>query len=75
MSETKLLTVAELASHVGGRLIGDGSIHIERVATSARPSTGEIAYVEDEKFFAAGEVQPGIVPDRAPEILSTPSRT
>jgi UDP-3-O-[3-hydroxymyristoyl] glucosamine N-acyltransferase len=55
MSRTKLLTVAELATHVGGHLIGDGSIHIERVADVSTASTGEIAYVEDEKFYAAGK--------------------
>jgi UDP-3-O-[3-hydroxymyristoyl] glucosamine N-acyltransferase len=53
MSETKLLTIAELASHVDGRLIGDGSIHIERVANLDTAGAGEIAYVEQEKFFAA----------------------
>lgn len=55
MSESKLLTVAELATHVGGRLIGDGSIHIERVADIATAGVGEIAYVEDEKFFETGK--------------------
>jgi UDP-3-O-[3-hydroxymyristoyl] glucosamine N-acyltransferase len=54
MSEAKLLTIAELATHVGGRLIGDGSNHIERVADVFTAGAGEIAYVEDEKFFAAG---------------------
>jgi UDP-3-O-[3-hydroxymyristoyl] glucosamine N-acyltransferase len=55
MSETKLLTVAELAAHVKGRLIGDGSIHINRVADLGSAGTGEIAYLEDEKFFEAGK--------------------
>jgi UDP-3-O-[3-hydroxymyristoyl] glucosamine N-acyltransferase len=53
MSEPKLLTIAELAAHVDGRLIGDGSIHIERVADIGAAGAGEIAYVEDEKFFEA----------------------
>ena len=55
MSEPKLLTVAQLATHVGGRLIGDGSIHIERVADLSTAGAGEIAYVEDGKFFEAGK--------------------
>src|SRR6185437_6240065 len=55
MSEPKLFTVAELATHVGGRLTGDGSIHIERVADLSTAGDGEIAYVEDEKFFEAGK--------------------
>jgi UDP-3-O-[3-hydroxymyristoyl] glucosamine N-acyltransferase len=54
MSETKLLTISELAAHVDGQLIGDGSIHIERVADISAAGAGEIAYVEDEKFFEAG---------------------
>lgn len=55
VSEAKLFTIAELATHVGGRLIGDGSTHIERVADVSTARTGEIAYVEDEKFFGAGK--------------------
>jgi len=55
MSETKLFTVAELAAHVGGRLIGDGRIHVERVADVGAAGAGEVAYVEDEKFFEAGK--------------------
>ena len=55
MAESKLLTIAQLAAHVGGRLIGDGSIHIERVADISAAGAGEIAYVEDEKFFEAGK--------------------
>lgn len=53
MSETKLFTIAELAAHVDGELIGDGSIHIEGVADLGAAGTGEIAYVEDGKFFEA----------------------
>src|SRR5947207_3005253 len=56
MAEIKLFTIAELANHLGGRLIGDGSIHVERVAEISNAGTGEIAYVEDEKFFEAGKV-------------------
>src|SRR6267142_2469848 len=56
MSDTKLWTIAELNAHVGGRLIGDGSIHVERVADIGTATAGEIAYIEDEKFFEAGRV-------------------
>lgn len=55
MSENKLMTIAELAARVDGRVIGDGNIHIERVADLATAGAGDIAYVEDEKFFAAGK--------------------
>jgi UDP-3-O-[3-hydroxymyristoyl] glucosamine N-acyltransferase len=53
MSESKLFTTAELAAHVDGRLIGDGSIHIASVADLSKAGAGEVAYVEDEKYFAA----------------------
>ncbi|MEP6570864.1 MAG: UDP-3-O-(3-hydroxymyristoyl)glucosamine N-acyltransferase [Acidobacteriota bacterium] len=55
MYETKLFTTAELAAHVNGRLIGDGSIHIERVAEISNAGAGEVAYIENEKFFEAAK--------------------
>lgn len=53
MAEIKSLTVSELANHVGGSVIGDGSVLIQRVAALDAAGEGEISYVEDEKFFAA----------------------
>jgi UDP-3-O-[3-hydroxymyristoyl] glucosamine N-acyltransferase len=55
MSDTKLLTTAELATHVGGHLIGDGAVHIARVADVGTAATGEVAYVESTKFFEAAK--------------------
>lgn len=46
--------VAELAEHVGGSVIGDGEILIHQVAGLESAGEGDIAYVEDEKLFAAG---------------------
>ena len=46
-------TVLELAAHVAGQLVGDGSAIIHRVASLETAGEGEIAYVEDEKFFEA----------------------
>lgn len=43
--------VSELAAHVGGQVTGDGETLIGRVADLESASEGEIAYVEDEKFF------------------------
>ena len=43
--------VVELARHVGGSVIGDGEILIRRVADLGSAGEGDIAYVEDEKFF------------------------
>ncbi|HEX3280097.1 MAG TPA: UDP-3-O-(3-hydroxymyristoyl)glucosamine N-acyltransferase [Pyrinomonadaceae bacterium] len=51
MSEPKLFTVAELAEVSGGRIVGDPALHIGRVADLETAGSGEIAYVEDEKFF------------------------
>lgn len=49
-SNTK--TVAELAAYVSGQVSGDGTLIINRVASLEAAGEGEIAYVEDEKFFA-----------------------
>lgn len=46
-------TVSELAAHVGGRVLGDGSTPITRVASLESASSGDIAYVDDERLFAA----------------------
>ena len=48
--------VSDLAAHVGGRAFGDGNVIIDRVASLETAGKGEIAYVENEKFYAlAGE--------------------
>lgn len=52
MSEqTVRRSVAELAAHVGGRVIGDASVTIERVASIESAGPGAIAFVEDVKFL------------------------
>jgi UDP-3-O-[3-hydroxymyristoyl] glucosamine N-acyltransferase len=51
MTETKLFTISELAAHVDGRLLGDGSIHIQQVADLGAAGSGDVAYVDGEKFF------------------------
>ena len=52
-TEAKRLSVSDLAAHVGGRVIGDGGIRIDKVASLESAAEGEITYVEDEKFFEA----------------------
>jgi UDP-3-O-[3-hydroxymyristoyl] glucosamine N-acyltransferase len=68
MSEPKTMTVSELAEHVGGHVTGDSSLKIHAVASLETAGPGEIAYVEDEKLFAAA-VSSGascvIAPDQA----------
>ncbi len=44
--------VSDLAAHVGGRILGDGNVIIDRVAGLETAGEGEIAYVEDERFYA-----------------------
>src|SRR6266404_717331 len=46
-------TVSDLAAHVGGQVRGDGGVSILRVADLDSAVEGEIAYVEEEKLFAA----------------------
>ena len=53
MSEYKRLTVSDLAEHVGGKVIGDGSVEIHGIASLDTAGAGEVAYVEEEKFFTA----------------------
>jgi UDP-3-O-[3-hydroxymyristoyl] glucosamine N-acyltransferase len=55
MTEGKAFTVAEVNQRIGGRLIGDGSVLINRVASLEAAGRGDIAFVEEEKFFADAE--------------------
>jgi UDP-3-O-[3-hydroxymyristoyl] glucosamine N-acyltransferase len=58
-------TVAELAELVGGRVVGHGETQITRIAELDQAREGDIAYVEQQKFFgAASESKAGclIVP-------------
>jgi UDP-3-O-[3-hydroxymyristoyl] glucosamine N-acyltransferase len=47
------MTVQELADVVSGRVAGDGETQIERIADLDQAREGEIAYIENEKLFAA----------------------
>ena len=49
------MTVNELAELVNGRVVGDGRTHIKRIANLDQAREGEIAYVDNEKMFAAAE--------------------
>lgn len=52
------LTIAELATRIDGHLIGDGTVHINQIADLSNAGAGDIAYVDDEKFFEAGKASP-----------------
>lgn len=45
-------SVAELAAHVEGEVVGDSATKIQRIADLQTAKTGEIAFVEDAKLFA-----------------------
>jgi UDP-3-O-[3-hydroxymyristoyl] glucosamine N-acyltransferase len=47
------MTVQELADVVSGRVAGAGETQIERIADLDQAREGEIAYIENEKLFAA----------------------
>lgn len=49
--ETKERTAAELAERVGGRVAGDGSIVIRRIASVERAGEGDVAFIEDGKML------------------------
>ena len=51
MSNPAKLSVDALAELVGGRLIGEGTTTIERIANLESAEQHEIAYVDSEKFF------------------------
>jgi UDP-3-O-[3-hydroxymyristoyl] glucosamine N-acyltransferase len=51
--EEKGRTASELAAHVGGRVVGDEGARVVRVASLASADEGDLAFVEDEKFFEA----------------------
>src|SRR5438552_622178 len=55
MNDVERLAVSKLAEHVGGQVFGDGALLIGRIAALEAAGEGEIAYVEDEKFFEAAK--------------------
>jgi UDP-3-O-[3-hydroxymyristoyl] glucosamine N-acyltransferase len=46
------MKVQQLSEIVNGRVVGDGETQIERIANLDDAREGEIAYVDNEKFFA-----------------------
>ena len=48
-------TVAEIARHVGGEVVGDGSIVLQRFAPADRAQAGDLTFAENDLFFARAE--------------------
>jgi UDP-3-O-[3-hydroxymyristoyl] glucosamine N-acyltransferase len=66
--DTNEKSVAELAAHVAGRVLGDGSVRIRRVASLESASEGEIAFIEERKLLlsaASSKASCLIVPEEA----------
>jgi UDP-3-O-[3-hydroxymyristoyl] glucosamine N-acyltransferase len=55
MNDEKQISVAELAKHVKGHLIGDETVMITGVAGLEVAGAGKAVYVEDPKHFAAAQ--------------------
>ncbi len=51
--ETREITVAELAAHVGGIVHGDGNVLIRGIASLESAGEGEIAFIEDNKLLTS----------------------
>lgn len=51
MSDVNAKSALGLAAEVGGKIMGDGSVLIERIADLETAKEGDIAYVEDKKHF------------------------
>ncbi len=54
-NESTSRSVTELAKQVSGRVIGDGQIRVQGIASLETAGDETIAYVEDPKHFAAAE--------------------
>jgi UDP-3-O-[3-hydroxymyristoyl] glucosamine N-acyltransferase len=48
-------TVAEIARRVGGEVVGDGSLVLQRFAPADRAQPGDLTFAENEIFFARAE--------------------
>ncbi|HEX8338130.1 MAG TPA: LpxD N-terminal domain-containing protein, partial [Pyrinomonadaceae bacterium] len=69
-------TVAELAALVGGRAAGDAGAVVRRVSSVEAAGEGDLAFVEDEKLFAAARACRAscvIVPEGAAGKLEGPA--
>lgn len=48
-------TVADIARHVGGEVVGDASLVLQRFAPADRAQPGDLTFAENELFFARAE--------------------
>jgi UDP-3-O-[3-hydroxymyristoyl] glucosamine N-acyltransferase len=48
-------TIAEIAKHLGGDVVGDPSVVVQRFAPADRAQPGDLTFAENEIFFARAE--------------------
>src|SRR5882757_9810562 len=48
-------TVSEIAKHLQGEVVGDGSAVLNSFATADRARPGDLTFAENEEFFARAE--------------------
>jgi UDP-3-O-[3-hydroxymyristoyl] glucosamine N-acyltransferase len=48
-------TLQELADRVGGRVVGDGSVTIERIAAIEEAGPGALTFATDQRYYAAAQ--------------------
>ena len=73
MSEHRTFSAAEIASHVGGRLVGHGEVILHQVNSLEAAGPHDLAYVEDEKFFESAIASRAgcvLVPDKFPSAYN-----
>jgi len=49
------LSVAEIAKHLGGEVLGDGSLILKGFAPADRAQPGDLTFAENESYFARAE--------------------
>src|SRR5258705_227821 len=57
MSDSQPGSVSELAERVNGRVVGDVAVMIERVADLTNAGVGDIANLDNEKFFSGASIR------------------
>src|SRR5580692_9167521 len=48
-------TAAEIAKHIGGEVLGDAALPINRFAPADRAQPGDLTFAENENYFARAE--------------------
>jgi UDP-3-O-[3-hydroxymyristoyl] glucosamine N-acyltransferase len=52
------MTIAQIAAHIRGEVIGDSSMEITGISSADRARAGELTFAENEKYLTAAENSP-----------------